>query len=156
MFAGQGKKTAWEVWKTFQPLTNALLSLSDMPNHLSDEDFAEVEQCVVLLYSKTCPYSKVNEACQDIFSNGFQLIENIPPTQNALLQHTKRVVLQAGYLWAQTLTPEQLFPLHSNWRWECANQVWQPLWIIIPKASKSCYELIHCGCWCGCCAQCKC
>ena len=46
----------------------------------------------VLMYSKNCRSTSVNEARQLIFTVGLRPLEFIPTTQHALLQHTKRTL----------------------------------------------------------------
>jgi hypothetical protein len=74
------------------------------------------------------------------------MIENIPPTENALKQHIKRAVYQAGYVWYQSLQKVQSLPCPSEWGWKSVDGNWTPLWTTIPQASKVCQELIRCGC----------
>ena len=49
-----------------------------------------IERFVVLLYSRISTALTVNEARQELFSKKSRDIKNIPPTQAALLQCTKR------------------------------------------------------------------
>jgi len=52
---------------------------------LTDKILEKIEHYVVLLYSRT---SKVNEARQKLFVKGTtRSLQNIPPTQGALVQH---------------------------------------------------------------------
>ena len=37
-FHGKGKKTAWEVWKNFAPLTGGLLNIINDPSVLNEDD----------------------------------------------------------------------------------------------------------------------
>ena len=55
------------------------------------------------MYSKTCSLTRVNEARRELFTQSSRTIENIPPTLNALIQHLRRAVYQAAYIWAQAL-----------------------------------------------------
>ena len=73
-------------------------------------------------------------------------IENIPPTQAALLQHIYRSIYQAGYIWGQALVSQQQLPSPSNWGWEETEHAWVLKWTTLSEASKACYELLHCGC----------
>ena len=155
-FSGRGKKTAWDVWKMFQPLTYALYTVSNKPHSIPDDTFAEIQRFVVLMYNRSSGHRKVNDARIDLFCKNSRSIENIPPTEDALFQHTLRAVLQAGYCWAQALVPQQDIPDPSKWGWNNVNGKWQPLWITKEEASKTCYELLHCGCRKGCQKQCKC
>ena len=68
-------------------------------------------------------------------------MDNIPPTEAALLQHTQRAIYQAGYVWDQALvrSPVIPFPATYGWRKNVA-QDWQPLWTLLPEAVASCSE----------------
>ena len=50
-FSGRGKRTAWEVWKSFPSLTDALQQLCSSPNSvLSDDSLRKIERFIILLY----------------------------------------------------------------------------------------------------------
>ena len=66
-FSGRGKKSAWETWTACPAVTPTLVSLSRMPNMVSDVDLEEIERYVVTLYSRTCPLSTGNEARRSLF-----------------------------------------------------------------------------------------
>lgn len=155
--AGRGKVTAWEVWNVFPQITTTLASLAAGPAQISDEEFADIERFVVLLYSKTSAQRDVNKARQELFAKSSRTLENIPPSQAALLQHVKRAVLQGGHIWGNMLIAKPALPCPSEWGWEQDdNNNWRPLWTVLPQAQKTCYELIHCGCIKGCKGHCKC
>ena len=118
--------------------------------------FEKIERYVVLLYSKTSDATQVNEARQKLFIKGTRSLENIPPTKGALVQHVHRAILQAGYIWGQTLISQQDVPSPTNWGWEKSEDGWVPKWTELPEASVACYELIHCGCKKSCQGLCKC
>ena len=57
-----------------------------------------------------------------------------------------------------SLVPSPPFPCSSEWGWvKVANDMWAPLWMIIPQTSQSCQELLKCGCTSerGCAGRCK-
>ena len=56
-----------------------------------------LERYVVLLYERTSTIEKVNESRRILFSGKGRSIKNIPPTEDALLNHAKRAVYQAAY-----------------------------------------------------------
>ena len=74
-------------------------------------------------------------------------MERIPPTQNALLQHTKQAVYQAG-IWTSSTQMQQIIPSPQDFAWTkvSSTQSWQPVWMTIPEVSKACSELIKCSC----------
>ena len=59
---------------------------------------------VVLLYDRTSVKTVINDACKQLFVKKGRQFDTIPPTRAALLEHSKRPVLQAGYIWGQALT----------------------------------------------------
>ena len=122
------------------------VSPSTCPATISDEFLEQIERFVVLLYSKTSEAIKVNESRQRVFAQSSRTIENIPPTQGALMQHLKRATYQAAYIWGQMLVAQPDIPSPFNWGWEDTKAGWAPKWTTLPQASKACYELIHCGC----------
>ena len=62
------------------------------------------------MYSKTCPYSWVNEARKDLFAQRSRTMENITPIQAALLRHLKRATFQAGHVRHQALVAKPVLP----------------------------------------------
>ena len=49
-FHGKGKKSARENWKMCPSFTGTLQRLSSLPSSVSDEELADIEQFVVVLY----------------------------------------------------------------------------------------------------------
>ena len=86
-------------------------------------------------------------------------MEKIPPTKAALLQHSKRAAYQAG-VWTTSELTKQDRPSPEDWGWGWDNEIlsWTPVWTTLPLASKTCAELIKCGCKNnnGCGARCGC
>jgi len=86
-------------------------------------------------------------------------METIPPTQNALLQHCKRVVYQAGIWTTSDLAQQQApTPEGHGWTMDSETKSWLPVWTTLPMSSKACSELVKCGCKSakGCGARCSC
>ena len=159
-FANRGKKTAWETWSNFDDITPVFEALSNCPNSdLVTAKMPQIERFVILMYDKTNENVKVNDARKDLFTKKRRVIDNIPPTENALIQHTKRSVYQAGYCWGQSLvpSPQNLIPGEWGWR-KNQSQMWVPYWTNLQQASACCSELIKCGCKVenGCRGRCKC
>ena len=73
-------------------------------------------------------------------------METIPPTQDALLQHRRRVVYQAGICSISNKAQREL-PSPEGYGWKLSKECkWSPVWITLPVASKACTELVECGC----------
>ncbi len=146
-FHGIGKKTAWGVWKdNKEEFTPVFEKLSYCPDDVSEDDLTQLERFTVQLYSKSSQIPSVNEARMYLFSQKNRQIENIPPTQSALLQHIKRAVYQAGYIWGQAHIWNPTIPSEKDWGWIQQDGQWKPFWTSLPEAGKACRELIKCGC----------
>lgn len=155
-FASIGKKTAWGIWKTFPKVTAAFQTLAAGPPRIDKAIFDVLEHFVVLLYDKSCTSSGVNTARKKLFAKGRPL-DRLPPTQAALVQHSKRATLQGGHCWGRTLFVTQHLPDPSDWGWKHDRDgQWIPFWTDLPEAANVCKELIKCGCLKFCRPPCKC
>ena len=84
-----------------------------------------------------------------MFTVGLKPLESIPPTKNAMLQHTKRVLLNVAFIWNQSeLSKAPVIPDPVKWGWEWyeRTKAWAPHWSDLPDASRGCSLLLHCGC----------
>ena len=126
-----------------------------MADPISDRTMEVIERFVVLMYSRTSDLSRVNGARKQLFAQKSRSLENIPPTQAALEQHLKRARYQCN-CWNMCMSHDPQLPDSSDLGWTKASTEWQPFGTTLPEASKSCYELIHCGCKKGCHGRCKC
>ena len=98
-FLGCGKKTTGASWQNTPGLTETLLALINAPTcfSLGSLHMQKLERLVVITYSKGCGLAKVNEARHRLFKSGKKTLENIPPSRAALIEHTKRALLQASF-----------------------------------------------------------
>ena len=96
----------------------------------------------------------VNETRKELFCQKNRPMDRIPPTQDALLQHTRRAVYQAG-IWTTSTQAEPVVPSPQEFAWTKVSDLWVPVWMTIPEVSRACSELIKCSCR-GDCSQCKC
>ena len=62
---------------------------------MNSDSFKQLQKFVVQMYSKGLDVESVNEARKILFGQN-QNVERLPPTADALLQHTKRSIYQAG------------------------------------------------------------
>ena len=114
-----------------------------MADPMSDRTLEVIERFVVLMYSRTSDLSRVNDARKQLFAQKSRSLENIPPTQAALEQHLKRARYQCN-CWNMCLSP--MPPIHSYPILLTPPSGSRSIWTTLTEASKSCYELIHCGC----------
>lgn len=132
-FAGRGKKTVWEIWKTFIEVTPAFCSLASTPSSVDDQ-LEVLERFVVLLYDRTSTAEKVNEARKQLFSQKSRSMDGLPPTRAALKEHTKRAAYQAGHVWAQMFIAVPKLPSPGEWGWlQTSNGGWEVKWTALPE-----------------------
>ena len=157
-FLGCGKKTAGASWQNTPGLTETLLALTNAPScfSLGSLQMQKLEQFVVITYSKGCGLAKVNETRHRLFTSGKKTLENIPPSREALFEHTERVLLQASFYWNRANFVHQEIPHFREWGWQRENNgIWLPL-TTYQNASKACSILLHCNCERSCTGNCKC
>ena len=77
--------------------------LGNLPETILDDDRQILEQFVVILYDRSSAVKRVNEERLDLFAHRQKSYEMIPPTESALIEHTKRAVYQAWHVWGQSL-----------------------------------------------------
>ena len=112
------------------------------------------------MYARSSDFLDINAARMDMFFKKSQNLENVPPSKNALLQHTKRAIYQTG-IWSQCLEPIQNLPPPSDFGWINSSVdpdiPWEPLWFTNGEASKECREFLKCSCQGAAgCVRCKC
>ena len=130
--------------------------LSQYPPTMTDEDLKVLEKFVITIYDRSSTTTCVNDARLDLFARKQRSYEAIPPTQSALLQHTKSAAYHAGCVWSQATVcrPEAQSP--ANWGWIKHDQVWKICWTTLPHIAASCQELTKCGCKAECHGRYKC
>ena len=116
-----------------------------MASDISLPSMALLDRFIVLLHSRTSDINDVNEAKKYLFTQKSRTLENILPTKAALEQHIKRASYQAN-CWNKALHLNPELPNPAEWHWQKDTNGWEPLWTTLQETSKSCYELIHCGC----------
>ena len=79
---GCGKKTAWSAWQSTTGLTDTLVALSSDPQQLSlqSQYMQTLERFVVVMYSKDCGLSRVNETGLRLFTTRKKTLEALPLT----------------------------------------------------------------------------
>ena len=132
--SGRGKKTSWNAWQVFDEVTEAFKRLMNVPSIDTLQDVMPVlERFVVLMYGRFSICMNVNDARKELFAHRGRSIESIPPTADALFQHSKRSVYQSGYCWGQCLVCVPELPSPNDWGWQKgSDQTWQPIWTNLP------------------------
>ena len=155
-FANKGKLSAWKTWEVLPDITPCFHSLSINPDSITTE-FHQLERFVAILYDRTNDSGSVNKVRKYLFAQKSREIENIPPTADALEEHAKRAVYQAGHVWGQSLVCQQELPSPASfgWKWK-GDSCWIPDWMKLPVVQTACTELISCHCKSSCKGNCKC
>ena len=124
--------------------------IASTPSSVYDQ--LDVIECfVVLLYDRVSGEEKVNEARKQLFAQKDRPMDGLPPTQAALVEHTKRAAYQAGHVWAQMFIAAPKLPCPGQWGWlKTVEGGWEVKWTTLPEASRACRELIRYGCEKGC------
>ena len=68
-FTGRGKKTCWDMWKMFEPLTESRLNLAAAPAQLHLAEMQTIQRFTVSLYNITYGLETVNEARKHMFGH---------------------------------------------------------------------------------------
>ena len=88
VFAGKGQWTAWSAWNVFYDASNALCTLARTPSKQIVLDVLPTHQRLLLIvYDCGSTDSSDNGVHQSLFTQKNREIENIPLTQDALIQH---------------------------------------------------------------------
>ncbi len=137
-------------------VTPAFCALAATPDPV-DNSMKSLERFVVLLYDRTSNQDSCNQEHKQLFTQKGRGIDGLPPTQAALIQHTKRAAYQAVYCWAQMMVAAPELPSPGDWGWSRKDTGgWDVCWTTLSEATKACRELLRCGCRKGCRGQCKC
>ncbi|XP_052129864.1 uncharacterized protein LOC127751028 [Frankliniella occidentalis] len=141
-FGSVGKKTAFDTWMLTPDATEGLQQLSD---GRLNEALPLLEKLVIRMYSKKCAETKLNSCRRALFQEGRQ-ITSLPPTQDAFLQHCKRVMREVKVaLQSLVPLPDVPSPDKCGWRRSIEGD-WEQVWITLPEASKACKQLVSCKC----------
>jgi len=156
-FSGIGKRTASNVWMKFREVDEVFNSLSAGFTEIDSELFRILQRYIVLLYDRSSDTDEVNICRRLLYTKKNRSIENIPPTSDTLLQHTKRATLQAD-IWKNSLHSQSINPPATECGWvkSASHDRFEPLWMSQSDVSQ-CSALISCTCKeTGCKSKCKC
>jgi hypothetical protein len=104
-----------------------------------------LEKFVVNMYDRSSPTTSVDDTRLDMFARKQRPYKAIPPTQAALLQHTKRAAYKAGCIWSQPTVSQPETHSPADWGWTKHGDVWKICWThsrLLQKAADSSL----CGC----------
>jgi hypothetical protein len=160
-FLGKGKRTGWNIWECMGDNLSAIFatfaSSEAQQFAITSDEMKILESFTVKLYCKTSSVESVNQARQEMFTQGVKSLEALPPTRDALYQHARRSIF-ATMQWASSLQKERQLPPANDWgwRWNDSLSIWYPYWTDLPDASAGCSLLFKCSCRVACKGKCKC
>ena len=114
---GKGKKSVWYTQNSLLEITNTFLERLDNPESI-DLNMKMIERFVILLYDRTSSEDEVNTAGKIMFANKGREMDKIQPTKDALVQHSRRAIWQASFVWHHMSDRQSSIPSPSEWGWE--------------------------------------
>ena len=154
-FGGRSKNTAWETWKVCGEVTATFSALGATPTpSIVDDSLDTLEPFVVLLCDRTSNDEHVNDARKQLFSLHPEGSSNRYSPANSRSPQT-RTAYQADYCWGQMMVAAAELPSPSEWGWMKSDTGWDVCWTTLPESTKTCRQLLRCGCKKGCRGQCK-
>jgi hypothetical protein len=144
-FRGKAKKSAWQTWVLCPEASDVFTKLSQYPPTVEDSDMKVLDKFVVTMYDRSSPTTSVDDTRLDMFARKQRPYEAIPPTQAALLQHTKRAAYQAGCIWSQSTLSQPETPSPADWGWTQHVDLWKICWTTLSPIAESCRQLTKCG-----------
>ncbi|KAK3787194.1 hypothetical protein RRG08_040324 [Elysia crispata] len=124
----------------------------NLPIHL--RDMIALEELHPAIHNEFIAGRFVIQKTNNAFSS--IALDQMPPTKDALYQHTLRAAYQAGHVWGQALITCPDLPEPSQWGWMKKETSWAPLWTTMPPISKSLKDLVTCQCKKMCKPPCEC
>lgn len=157
LFAGKGKKIAFNSWKSSDAMTEIFARLLTGVKSFDEVCMSILESYMVYMYGRGSTDTTVNSARKQMFTCKDRSFYTIPPTRAMLLQHAKRAMYQGSHVWGQTHVRDPDLPSPELWGWSKNTKLeWTPIWTSLPAAEISCSELLRCSCKKECRGLCKC
>ncbi|KAH3727217.1 hypothetical protein DPMN_053146 [Dreissena polymorpha] len=124
----------------------------------TEEIHLAVKKIIIAAYDKTAmSLPNINAVRKFLFTKKNRRIENKPPTQSALKQHTRRAILQSS-IWYPCLNTQMNVqsPASFGWQSDPETDVWMPHWADQTFLVKALKELTRCSCKKDCSSNRKC
>ena len=104
-----------------------------------------IQRFVVVMYERTSSATSVNEARLQMFAQRGREIDAIPPTEAALLQHSKTAIYQGALVWGNALDLSPKLPSPSDYVWLWTNK-WPFVGAFMDHASGSSRRFLSRAC----------
>lgn len=96
-------------------------------------------------FGRSSDSTSVNECRRKLFAKKDCDLQNIPPTADALKQHSLRAAFQAN-IWRQAVKPDQCIPNPEDWGWKKIENGFEPVWTTAIAAGEATHAYIKCAC----------
>ena len=117
-FTGIGKKTVFKILQTKIVKLQLLYDLGDLVEvQMNSDAVNDTIKFVIWLYDKTADTNQINEICCKLFAKKNSNPENLPPTEDAFIQHIRRVSYQV-FFWKNAIHPmiNMPSPVGNGWK----------------------------------------
>ena len=115
-------KTMWGKWNIFNEVTSALHNLASTPSSVDDQ-FKLLEHFIVLFHECTSTKENMNEVRKLLFSQKGRLMDGLPPTQAALVQHKETCPPGNTCLSTYVRRCSKAVPSTGEWEWMQMNNI---------------------------------
>ena len=132
-FAGKGKRTWFTRMKGYRQLLDVLGSFGTS-FQFDEESVKGIERAVCSVYG--CCGNSVNEARFFLFSTSGHVGRQLPPTLDALTQHTKRAWYQTA-IWKSALVGRMATPSPEGYGWTLEEGELKIVWMLQLQSSDS-------------------
>ena len=145
-FFKKGKKLPWKIVKE-EPEKYENLSQLGENSSISDAIVSDVEKLVCVMYSSsTVSHSNdINELRYKLFCQKQHGSESLPPSRNALEEHTKRANYQA-LIWKSAHIAKPILPKPENHGWMKLEEKLVLVYSSKPGIPREATEFVTCGC----------
>ena len=90
------------MYQEFPELIKVFLHLSTFPTCIDEDIVSYIEACGVQFYDKHSDIRSDNSKRFEFFYHKGKDIKLMPPSKDALFQHTLRAAYRAGHIWRRT------------------------------------------------------
>ncbi len=115
---GKGKCKAWDTWfnsDNKDEFTTVFKELGNQPKEITSSQMDKIEEFIRVLYTVS-ETSLGADRLKKIMKSTNDDLRKLPPSREALLQHTKRSCYQAGYIWQECVS-DLVLPDPKLWGW---------------------------------------
>ena len=157
-FYGKGKCKAYDTWLKsdgIDDLTDVFINLGKKPDQVTSKQIDILENYVLQLYGST-HHTLAAERLDKFKKSAENDLRSLPPSREALYQHTLRASYQTGYLWRQSVEELEI-PDANQWGWKTDSEGdFQPNWTGVESQVSIQSFIDICSCKTGKCKKCKC